>query len=546
MQKIKWLLAALLPLGLFCEDFLLDSYTQKLHKIAQSAQWKALLHYRSNTSLIPKNSSFFLSPKGAKNPLEELKATLVLLENKKSAQEFVCRFPARAKFLSLFFVTIEDLAQKTPCAEYGEFRMIVPSERISLHFAAESDIYPGSAMGHIYLALQGRVKADFHKVFSESMEIHLKKNDEIGYSISFFANADLGINPITYIKAISGNLGGAYALAPLENALFEYIENEKRSIWELELKLSDSQKDMLLAHLWELKDIPLHYSFITHNCNDALKSVLSVASEDFNIPSFKPYQTPTEYIKALYSAGLITHYQVNIPLNKQNFVQKYGQNDILRSRASSRFAFGYEQKHHQSLLAFSFMPVYSHFENVNNAYAELIESRLMQIDIRFNLNNNHFFIERIQALHLFSLLDFFRTKNLSNYINVSFNTPIYEHTRTHLLPNVSFGVGIGGYMSNMSVFILPILGYDYYKAHNVFIDMRLGAVLRYSKMRFIGSYDYYIDSINQRGYTQDLSMYVGFSIVGQWDMYIRASCKGTKVFLGEDYMSLTLGLSVNF
>ena len=531
---------ALLPLGLFCED------SPTLSQIAQSAQWKALLHYRNNTSLIPQKSSFFLSPKGAKNPLEELQTTLTLMQSEKDAQEFVCRYPARAKFLSQFFIEIENRLQHTHCAEYEEFRVIVPSERISLHFAAESDIFPGSAMGHIYLALQGRAKADFDKVFAESVELHLKKDDEVGYSISFFADMDLGINPISYIRALSGNLSGAYALAPLENALFEYIENEKRSIWELELRLSDSQKDMILAHLWELKDIPLHYSFITHNCNDALKSVLSVASEEFNTPHLKPYQTPTEYIRALYSAGLISHYKVNIPQNKQTFVQKYGQNDILHSRASSRFSFGYEHKNHHNMLAFSFMPVYSQLENVNNAYAELIESALMRFEMRFNLNDNALFVERIEALHLFSVLDFFRTKNLSNYINVSFNTPIYEDTRTHLLPNISFGTGIGSYIGNVSVYILPIVGYDYVRAHNVFIDMRLGAVLRQGKMRFIGSYDYYIDSKNQRGYTQDLSAYAGVHILGQWDMYLKASYKDMKTLSSRDYMSLHLGVSVNF
>ena len=311
-----------------------DSYS--LHSIASLSQWKRLLHYRGKTSLIRQDSGFFLSPLGAINPQAELLSTLQAFgidvesahTNTTNTSSFLCSYPARAMFLSRFFPQLKEMIKTTHCAEYEEFLEIVPSDRISLIFAAESDIYPGSAMGHIFLALEGEAKADLHKTFKGRSDLHIQKGQYLGYSLSFFANAELGLNPIMYIRALMGNLGGIYALQPLDNNTFEYLENEKRSLWKLGLKLDLDSKALLLAHLWELKDIPVEYSFITHNCNDALKSVLSVANEAFDTQKLKPYQTPMEYLKSLENVGLLESLSVEIPQDKKAFSDKYGHNKI--------------------------------------------------------------------------------------------------------------------------------------------------------------------------------------------------------------------------
>ena len=155
-----------------------DMRDEEILDIASHPKWKALLHYRGNSSLIPKKSHFFLSKKGYKNPLDELEATLTLLDSIKGQEQFFCHYPARAKFLAIFFPHIESLKPQILCEAYDEFRIIVPRDKISLVFAAESDIYPGSAMGHIYLALQGRAKQDFHKVFSEREVLDVHKGQE--------------------------------------------------------------------------------------------------------------------------------------------------------------------------------------------------------------------------------------------------------------------------------------------------------------------------------------------------------------------------------
>lgn len=527
-----------------------DSYS--LHSIASLSQWKRLLHYRGKTSLIRQDSGFFLSPMGAINPQAELLSTLQAFgidvesahTNTTNTSSFLCSYPARAMFLSRFFPQLKEMIKTTHCVEYEEFLEIVPSDRVSLIFAAESDIYPGSAMGHIFLALEGEAKADLHKTFKGRSDLHIQKGQYLGYSLSFFANAELGLNPIMYVRALMGNLGGIYALQPLDNNTFEYLENEKRSLWKLGLKLDLDSKALLLAHLWELKDIPVEYSFITHNCNDALKSVLSVANEAFATQKLKPYQTPMEYLKSLENVGLLENLSVEIPQDKKAFSDKYGYNEILKARDSAKFSLGYENRASHSMMSVYFSPIYADITNANNAYKELIESRLMSIKGYVNLENASIFIDKIEALHLFSVADSYRTKSLSKYINLSFENPFDEITHTRLKPKLSFGAGFGSYVGNLSVYLLPLVGYDYVKNHNAFIDIHFGIVGRFERIRLIGRYDYFVDIANQRGYTQQASGFVGLNVYKQWDFYTQIQWKDT--FKYGDYVSWQSGMSVNF
>lgn len=201
-----------------------DSQTKTLlDSIATSKQWRALLHFRKNSSLIEQKSGFFLAKNGAKNPYAELQATLAL--KKDNPQKFFCTYPARALYLSKFFADIAKDRTRIVCDGFNEFQQIVAFDKISLHYAAESDVYPGSAMGHIYLAIEGTTKQDISKKWGNTT-LELKKGQYVGYSMSFFATAELGLNPIAYIRAVMGNLDGIYALSPLKNAEFEYIKNE--------------------------------------------------------------------------------------------------------------------------------------------------------------------------------------------------------------------------------------------------------------------------------------------------------------------------------
>lgn len=68
----------------------------------------------------------------------------------------------------------------------------------------------------------------------------------------------------------------------------------------------------------------------------------------------------------------------------------------------------------------------------------------------------------------------------------------------------------------------------------------MGALLRLPRVRFVGSYDYYFDLNNQRGYEQSVSAFVGVNVYGQSDVFVKIQMRG------ERYMILQTGVSVNF
>lgn len=182
----------------------------------------------------------------------------------------ICSYPARIHFISTILQdeTFQTLTDHTQCNGLQEFLLIVPADEVFIEFAAESDKYPGSSMGHIFLHLQGIVRQDYVKHIDSHTTLRLKKGDVQHYSISYFANLSPVFNPLDYIRALYGNLNGIYALEPYDNTNFEYIQNQKRSIYRFRLHSADME--LLRLHLWELKDKAIDYAFITHNCTTPL------------------------------------------------------------------------------------------------------------------------------------------------------------------------------------------------------------------------------------------------------------------------------------
>lgn len=524
-----------------------------LRALAQTPQWRALLHFKGEKSLIGKDSGFFLHENGHKDPLSELKATLEAMSDKEAKdgdKSAICRYRARAIFLARYFPHIAESLSNATCESFDEFRRIVIIERVAIAFAGESEIYPGSAMGHTFLVLEGEAKADFYKeIASKTTDdgaeirnaIDIKQGQTQRYAVSFFATTELGLNPIAYIRALIGNLDGIYSLSPLENVEFDYLKNEQRSIWTLELQMSEAQKAMLGAHLWEIRDVPIDYSFITHNCNDALKFLLRAVDESFYTPQSKPYETPIEYLKSLQKAGKITHISIQTPESKNDFIAQYGANEILQTRDSAKVALSYVYSDGANLVSLYAAPIYSSIKNATNAYKEHIESRLLSIETRYNPRTKRAFVHKIEALHLFSMPDFGRTGRLVKYIDISFENPLQEHSRTHLKPHISFGVGLGGYVGSVSAYILPLLGYEYVRKHNAFVDIRAGIIASFPKVRVIGEYDYYVNFIsNQKGYKHKASAFVGVNLYKQLDIFAQIT------YTHPRYAALQCGVSVNF
>lgn len=543
-------------------------------KIYENPKWLALLHYENGKSRVQKGSKFFLAKNGHKNAKDEYIATierffdelerhkiqnlkdkqgkqdeiqganaqtsaqtLDLKDNAKLENSTLCKYPARLYFIAqnLDDEAFNALIDTDKCEGLNEFLQLVPLDELDLEFAAESEIYPGSSMGHIFLHLRGQTKQDFNTTANGETLVR-KKGDKQDYAMSYFAMMSEFFNPLDYVGALSGTLKGFYALNPYENAELDYLENEQRNIYIYKVLASKAQLRLFALHLWELKDKQISYNFITHNCTDGIESILALLDSGFAYKRPKPFITPTEYIRHLVNAGKIEFIELKTPPNKQKFVQKFGSNDIFNTRKSSKISFGLTHFNGSARQGFLyFAPIYSDIKNANNAYKELIESRLASFELRFaGLDKDDkfkVFLHKIELLHLFSVADTLRTKSLSKLISLRFEPNLYakgankhfkseQNERTRLFPTLDLALGVGAYAGAFSFYALGDLSYRYELIHNPFVSLKSGVVASFERFKFIGEYQIYYDlNDNNRGYDSKISLFAGLNAFKEFDIF---------------------------
>lgn len=577
-------------------------------KIYENPKWLALLHYENGKSRVQKGSKFFLAKNGHKNAKDEYVATIErffdelerhkiqnLKDTKQGKQDEIqgtnaqtsaqklnskdsaklensvlCKYPARLYFIAqnLNDESFNALIDTGKCEGLNEFLQLVPLDELGLEFAAESEIYPGSAMGHIFLHLRGQTKQDFNATANGETLVR-KKGDKQDYAMSYFAMMSEFFNPLDYVGALSGTLKGFYALNPYENAELDYLENEQRSLYIYKVRANAAQLRLFALHLWELKDKQISYNFITHNCTDGIESILALLDSGFAYKRPKPFITPTEYIRHLVKADKIEFSELKTPPNKQKFVQEFGSNDILSTRKSSKISFGLTHFNGSARQGFLyFAPIYSDIKNANNAYKELIESRLASLELRFaGLDKDDkfkVFLHKIELLHLFSVADTLRTNSLSKLISLRFEPNLYtkganksfkgeQNERTRLFPTLDLGLGVGAYAGAFSFYALGDLGYRYELIHNPFVSLKSGVVASFEGFKFIGEYQIYYDlNDNNRGFDSKISLFAGLNAFKEFDIFAEFNAfhqlfNPRKIFYEKGQsVKFRLGASLNF
>ena len=549
-------------------------------KIYENPKWLALLHYENGKSRVQKGSNFFLAKNGHKNAKDEYVATIETFFNQTQKQNLkdntnlenstLCKYPARLYFIAqnLDDEAFNALIDTSKCDGLNEFLQLVPLDELGLEFAAESEIYPGSAMGHIFLHLRGQTKQDFNATANGETLVR-KKGDRQDYAMSYFAMMSEFFNPLDYVGALSGTLKGFYALNPYENAELDYLENEQRNIYIYKVLASKAQLRLFALHLWELKDKQISYNFITHNCTDGIESILALLDSGFAYKRPKPFITPTEYIRHLVKGDKIEFSELKTPPNKQKFVQEFGSNDILNTRKSSKISFGLTHFNGSARQGFLyFAPIYSDIKNANNAYKELIESRLASLELRFaGLDEDEkfkVFLHKIELLHLFSVADTLRTNSLSKLISLRFEPNLYakgankhfkgeQNERTRLFPTLDLGLGVGAYAGAFSFYALGDLGYRYELIHNPFVSLKSGVVASFEGFKFIGEYQIYYDlNDNNRGYDSKISLFAGLNAFKEFDIFAEFNAfhqlfNPRKIFYEKGRsVEFRLGASLNF
>ena len=270
--------------GLFLFLISLFSFIPKSfgEEIVHSNQWKALLYYQRGEFKIH-DDNFYLSKE---KTLESEFNTFVELLKTEKKQEIVCRFPARYYFLTSQLGYPKDLLKN--CKELEEFKTRAPFDKVYVVFASENISIPTSMMGHIYFKMAGENQ---NKIFFQ-------------HAISFYTDI-VGWNfPKLVLDSLVFGKDGFYALGPSEPLKNNYLLEEGRNVWEYELNFSETEKELIQNHLFELKNIRLSYYFHSFNCATLINQIVLIAKPEEKKPIYG-WVTPLDVVRFITRNKLI-------------------------------------------------------------------------------------------------------------------------------------------------------------------------------------------------------------------------------------------------
>lgn len=303
--KIVFILILIAPLSLW--GFSSESIThyQKIaeqKKLATSAEWMALGHYRK--SLLgnvesPFRGKIFILENGYRDPQAELLATIDLILTKPSEQ---CRFLARTAWLKKVLELPPELL--APCPEQSEWKNRLGAQEIYIIFASADLNSLGSNFGHTFL------------------RVHNPKNiqnlDLLDYGINYAASTGEDDGALFALKGLFGFYPGFYSMLPYHQKMREYTNLEGRDLWEYKLNLTPEQVEFIIDHLLEIDDSHAEYYFLKDNCSRQILELIEVARPDLNLSSrFRDTTIPLDTLKALNDNGLLSKERLRLSLQTE-------------------------------------------------------------------------------------------------------------------------------------------------------------------------------------------------------------------------------------
>ncbi len=253
--------------------------------------WQRILHAQEGMSSI-ESPEFFISPRGMRDPRAEWEALIRADERQQS--DWACRFPARI----LVFERISGRSwPAAPCTEYLAWKKRLNFRSLSLVYSTAYAGNPASALGHNIL------KFNLQDGAEDEQESGLPLLD---YGFGFLAKSDPNDGGMVYIfKGLFGAYPGFFVLQPYYELVNTYAYAENRDLWEVELSLSHEEKDLFLAHVWELIHQASTPYYFTHvNCSTMILEVLDAVKPDWDLRSqFKGLILPQAVMQKVAAVG---------------------------------------------------------------------------------------------------------------------------------------------------------------------------------------------------------------------------------------------------
>jgi hypothetical protein len=287
--------------------------TSNLEQIANDPTWLKLLHYESGlfgTSTEAKTKTFFLSPDGSHSSIDELKASITAFNSKEGLntdEHPICKFPARYLFLK----DKVNLEQSSTCPSLDKFKNRLSVKSISLVFSSYFLDTPASAFGHTLLRFRKNIGGKDKEKFQL-----------LDYAINFSATVTTNNAFLYGFLGLVGGFKGEFASMPYFYKVREYNDYESRDLWEYELNLSPYQLDLIVGHLWEMKQTYFNYYYLTGNCSYYILKLLDIADPSWNLVDRNPYVVvPVDTLKVVNDTpGLVRN--VHYRPSKRRVVEK--------------------------------------------------------------------------------------------------------------------------------------------------------------------------------------------------------------------------------
>jgi len=286
MQRIVVFLVCLLVSVSACQ-----AASVAISKLANTAQWKKLLHFESGDSEIS-SDDFFIAPTGRHNPELELFATISSMSQPLIGDPNLhaqCRYPARKLWLQKQ-LGANWRPPKVVCPQFLAWKESNQTESISLIFVSGYLGNPASFFGHLLLKL------------NKANPEHASESPLLDKSFNYGADAHRDDNPVKYVTyGLLGGYDASFSTAEYYQLEYGYAENEQRELWEYELNLSEQEVRLLEAHLWELSEVKFTYLFLSGNCSTEMAKLVGIVLDEGSnlLTSYQPWDMPLDIFKSL-------------------------------------------------------------------------------------------------------------------------------------------------------------------------------------------------------------------------------------------------------
>lgn len=231
---------------------------------------------------------------GSTHPDAELAATLDALRmdpaGTASDTHATCRFPARALWLT------RQTGEKWPqaaCPAWEAWRQKHKADTVGLVFASGYLGNPASFFGHLMIQLSPPSGQTNKPSTSQLLDT----------SLNF--GADVPVTDGLAIYMAKGLLGGykaKFSNAPFYRNTAIYSEREMRDLWHYELSLPEWERQLLIAHLYEILGQDYEYLFLSQNCASRIARTLELVVDTPLASRRRLWVAPESVIRNVSSA----------------------------------------------------------------------------------------------------------------------------------------------------------------------------------------------------------------------------------------------------